>query len=179
MTDTEREAVARALAISDGFDPDEPHGEDALAWHAYQDNADAAIAALDAHRAGRMNRPTLNEVEELADELWDVAVTITEHWPMPIARHVLARITGAVAAERRRCFDAAKALMQTQGCLNIVESRLSRHNTLDPNSAGYWEKEEKLRAEHDEALQNYAWAEMAWTKIEAAAAIRAGAPVDE
>ena len=97
--ESEREVVARALCKHDKRDPDDRGPYECPAWKAYEDDAGIAIAALDALRAAP------GDVEAMADWLAGAVQEGGEEWDawQQLARHVLQRITAAVAAERERC----------------------------------------------------------------------------
>ena len=54
MTQDEIQAVARAMCLAGGFDPDEIMPNDGPRWGYYTDGAQAAIAALDAAQGDRV-----------------------------------------------------------------------------------------------------------------------------
>ena len=56
MTQDEIQAVARAMCLAGGFDPDEIMPNDGPRWGYYTDGAQAAIAAIDAARGDPVAR---------------------------------------------------------------------------------------------------------------------------
>ena len=64
MTQDEIQAVARAMCLAGGFDPDEIMPNDGPRWGYYTDGAQAAIAALDAARGD----PVVRVVEFIREQ---------------------------------------------------------------------------------------------------------------
>ncbi len=115
-TPEEIEAVARAIAAAtDTEEPDEAYEAYPEAW---QVQAQAAIAALDAVRARNDPRPNLGSLpspsvmktaREIADGIYENRRRPVEEWDY----HIEARIAAALQRERDRKSEAAGDIMET------------------------------------------------------------------
>ena len=159
----EREAVVPALCKHDKRDPDDRGPYECPAWKAYEDDAGIAKAALDAHRAapGDVEAMAPECISEAEDKLAAVLHHIYDNsnYDNPhdqfcdVARHVLRRIAAAVAAERER----AATVCEGRPC------QVAGDDFRTSGNGEFWDADSAY----------------ARGRIDAAAAIRAGAPGDE